>query len=122
MEFSDENIKIAVAIRAARTAIGWNQQELADNFKVSRPTIARMETLAILPKADLVARILRFFKDSGVTVDTIYSDDLVIHVDQKALGEAKARLMDEGMRRADRNVKRPQTSKNDTKLSGQGDM
>ena len=112
MEFSDENMKIAVAIRAARTAIGWSQQELADKLKVSRPTIARMETLAILPKADLVARILRFFKDSGVTVDTIYSDDLIIHVDKKALGEAKARLMDEGMRRADRNVKRPRVSKN----------
>jgi predicted transcriptional regulator len=46
MEFSDENMKIAVAIRAARTAIGWSQQELADKFKVSRPTIARMETLS----------------------------------------------------------------------------
>ena len=112
MEFSDENMKIAVAIRAARTAIGWSQQELADKFIVSRPTIARMETLAILPKAVLVARILRFFKDSGVTVDTIYSDDLIIHVDKKALGEAKARLMYEGMRRADRNVKRPRLSKN----------
>ena len=112
MELSDENMKIAVAIRAARTAIGWSQQELADKFRVSRPTIARMETLTTLPKADLVARILRFFKDSGVTVDTIYSDDLIIHVDKKALGEAKARLMDEGMRRVDRNVKRPRPSKN----------
>ena len=89
----------------------FTARELADKFKVSRPTIARMETLTILPKADLVARILRFFKDSGVTVDTIYSDDLIIHVDKTALSEAKARLMDEGMRRADRNVKRPRVSK-----------
>jgi len=30
--------------------------------------------------------------------------------------------MDEGMRRVDRNVKRPRVSKNDPKLCGHGDM
>ena len=111
MKFTDENIKIAVSIRAARTAIGWNQQELADKLKVSRPTIARLETLEILPKADLIARILRLFKDAGISVDPIFCDDLVIRVEKTALDEAKARLMDEGMRRADRNMKRPRGDK-----------
>ncbi len=35
--------EIARRVRAARTARGWSQGELADHAGVSRPTVARVE-------------------------------------------------------------------------------
>ena len=40
-----DNGRIAVAIRTARTALGWSQQEFADRMGVAKSTIARIETL-----------------------------------------------------------------------------
>jgi len=51
MDNSLDNLKIAVALRAARTALGWNQQEMADLTNVSKSTIARIETLEMAVKA-----------------------------------------------------------------------
>ena len=107
MIFTDENLKIVVATRSARTALGWSQQDLADKLGVARLTVARVETLAVMPKADLVARMLRLFRDSGVTMDTIFSEGMTIHINEQALDEAKARLMDESLRRADKKTKGP---------------
>ena len=59
-----ENGKIVVAIRAARSAIGWNQQEFADRMGVAKSTVARIETLEIAAKGDFVLRALRIFPRS----------------------------------------------------------
>ena len=52
MNYQFENGKIIVAIRAARAAIGWNQQEFADRMGVAKSTVARIETLEIAAKGD----------------------------------------------------------------------
>ena len=45
MENTIEGAKIAVVLRAARAAIGWNQQQFADKMGVAKSTVARIETL-----------------------------------------------------------------------------
>lgn len=99
-----ENVKIAVALRSARIALGWNQQEFADKMQVAKSTIARIETLEMTPKADFLTLALRTFRDAGVVIDLLYSDKIVFTVESTALQEAQSRLNSEQMRRIDRKV------------------
>lgn len=102
-EILDE-IKIAVSLRAARTAIGWSQQEFADLMNVAKSTVARIETLEMSAKADFLTKALRLFSEAGLSVDLIQSKGLTIQIDNSTLIEASKRLKDESRRRSDRRV------------------
>lgn len=97
-----ENLKIAVALRAARAAVGWSQIEFAEKMNVAKSTIARIETLEMTAKADFLNRALRIFREQGVVVDLLQEDRVVMSVELKGLHEAKARLDNEALRRTDR--------------------
>ena len=97
-----ENFKIPVALRTARTALGWGQQEFADKMGVAKSTIARIETVEMTAKADFLTRALRLFKDEGVLVDLLASDSVTLVVEADGLTQAQDRLLNEGMRRKDR--------------------
>lgn len=101
-----ENVRVAVAIRAARAALGINQQELADALDIPKSTVARIETLEMQPKVDVYVRALRFFKNAGIELDPIYSEEIVMRITPKSLAAAKQFLDDESKRRADRKVRR----------------
>ena len=64
-----QNCKIAVAIRAARAAMGWSQQAFAERMGVAKSTIARIETLEIAPKGDFVLRAIGLFREAGLEID-----------------------------------------------------
>lgn len=97
-----KNVKIAVALRTARAAIGWNQQEFADEMAVAKSTIARIETLEVSPKADLLLHAMEVFGNAGVQVDFFSGGNLTVVVDTQALDNAELRLMNEALRRSDR--------------------
>lgn len=97
-----KNVKIAVALRAARAAIGWNQQEFADEMTIAKSTIARIETLEVSPKADLLLHAMEVFRSAGVEVDFFSGGNLTVVVDTQALENAELRLMNEALRRSDR--------------------
>lgn len=97
-----KNVKIAVALRTARAAIGWNQQEFADAMGVAKSTIARIETLEVSPKAELLMRAMELFGNAGLEVDFFKSENLTVVVTSQALDRAEIRLMDEALRRSDR--------------------
>ncbi len=102
MKISLENLKIAVALRTGRTALGWGQQELADSADVAKSTIARIETLEMAAKADFLTRVLRLYQEHGVTVDLLQADKVSFTVGIEAFKEARSRLENEAMRRSDR--------------------
>jgi transcriptional regulator with XRE-family HTH domain len=102
MDNSFENAKIAIAIRSARTAIGWNQQEFADLMEVAKSTITRVETLEMGAKADFLNRAMRLFRDAGVIVDLYQLDTIPMSIESKAILIAKGRLEDGSLRRSDR--------------------
>jgi len=107
---SFENGKIAVAIRSARTAVGWNQQEFAEKMGVAKSTIARIETLEMAAKGDFVNKAMRLFREAGVEVDLYDSTSLPINVKVKAIEDAIASFKDADKRRSDRGtvgLKRP---------------
>jgi transcriptional regulator with XRE-family HTH domain len=99
-----ENGKIVVAIRAARSAIGWNQQEFADRMGVAKSTVARIETLEIAAKGDFVLRALRIFREAGVEVDISAPNGLPMLVSDLTVNNAIDSLADDGKRRSDRRV------------------
>lgn len=100
-----DRIKLVVALRSARAAVGWSQEELAQRLGIAKTTIARMETLEGGLRADQLAQIVRLYKSVGVSIDFMLGDDVVIRVDPVAQREAQARLQNEELRRSDR--KRP---------------
>ena len=102
MDKALENVKIAVALRSARIALGWSQLEFAEKMEVAKSTIARIETVEMTAKADFLNRALRLFRDAGVVVDLLDSDKVAFTVEITGLIEAQNRLKNEAMRRSDR--------------------
>lgn len=107
MEKPLENVKIAVALRSARIALGWSQQEFADKMDVAKSTIARIETVEMVAKADFLTRALRIFRDAGVAIDLLHEDKILFSVESSGLLEAQNRLQNEAMRRSDRKINAP---------------
>jgi transcriptional regulator with XRE-family HTH domain len=101
-ENSFENVKIAVALRTARAAIGWNQDEFAALMGVAKSTIARIETLEMGAKADFLNKAMRLFREAGVTLDLYDENILPVTIGRKALLEAVAKLQNDDSRRSDR--------------------
>jgi predicted transcriptional regulator len=97
-----DSIKIAVALRSARAALGISQQEPADLLDVSKITVARVETLEAPLKASIYLRTIKLLAEKGVEVDALSSETLVIKIQPNAIESAFARLQDSEMRRSDR--------------------
>jgi transcriptional regulator with XRE-family HTH domain len=97
-----DNGKIAVALRTARTAMGWSQLEFAELMEVAKSTVARIETMEMLAKADFVMKAIRLFKVHGVEVD-LYTDDFIrINITKQSVNESILVLKDINKRRRDR--------------------
>ena len=102
MENAFDNGKIAVAIRTARAAAGWNQQEFADLMKVAKSTVARIETLEIAAKGEFVMRAMRLFRENGIDVDLMSASDLPLRISDRAIAASVDAIKDETNRRSDR--------------------
>jgi len=98
-----DNGRIAVGVRTARAAAGWNQQEFADRMGVAKSTIARIETLEMAAKADFLIKAMRLFREAGIEVDLHSGAGLSLQVSDLALAAAVDALRDDSKRRSDRN-------------------
>jgi len=76
--------QVALTIRAARTALGWSQEELARRASISKPTIARIEMSGISPRADTLNTLMQVFKKQGVEVE-MDADEVSIRYSKAAL-------------------------------------
>ncbi len=102
MENRFDNGKVVVAIRSARAAVGWNQQEFADQMGVAKSTVARIETLEMAAKADFLIKAMRLFREAGVEVDLHAPEGISLQINDLAVAAAADALQDETKRRADR--------------------
>lgn len=78
------NTKIASVIRAVRTALAWSQQDLADRAHISKPTIARIESMFMSPRADTIDALITAFREEGVMID-ILAEEVSIRMNKSAL-------------------------------------
>lgn len=65
---SREDRKIVVALKTARTALSWTQQDLAAKSGVALVTIARMETGVMSPRLSTLSKLKVALADAGVRV------------------------------------------------------
>jgi len=97
-----ERGKVVVALRTARAAAGWNQEEFAQLMGVAKTTVARIETLEMSAKAEYLSRALRLFREVGIEVDLSEIDNVPIKVSMLAVAKAVEDLQDVNKRRKDR--------------------
>lgn len=103
MQASKDTIRLVVAIRMARVALGLSQQELAEHMGIAKTTLARFETMEGGLSAELLTKMTRFFHLAGVNLDLISSEeDVVVRVTQAGLNLFAQGLLDEERRRSDR--------------------
>jgi len=95
-----ENIKVSLAIKLARTALGMNQQEFADKLGISKTTLARIELMEAQISLNFYVLVCRFFNESGITFE-MEGDDINMKITPFAQQKAVEALSD-GNRRADR--------------------
>ena len=97
-----ESGKIVVALRAARAAAGWNQEEFAQLMGVAKTTVARIETLEMSARAEYLSKALRLLNEAGIEVDMSQLDSVPIRVSMLAVAKAVEDLQDVNKRRKDR--------------------
>jgi transcriptional regulator with XRE-family HTH domain len=101
-----DSIKLVVALRTARAIVGWSQVEFADKMKLSKSTVARLETKESDVSFTVLKKILSEYKKMGIEIELLYSENLNISVEPKALEAFKALLQDEENRRSDRGAQK----------------
>jgi DNA-binding XRE family transcriptional regulator len=89
-----ESIKVGVALRVCRAALGMNQTDLAALIGISKVTLARVETLESSLKSDALMKAIKAFRDRGLEVDTMSSDGINLKISAAALGLALDKLND----------------------------
>jgi transcriptional regulator with XRE-family HTH domain len=97
-----ESAKIAIALRTARAAIGWNQEEFAQLMGVAKTTVARIETLEMSARAEFISKAMRLFREAGIEVDLYESQGLPLRISLNAVAKSLDDLKDGNKRRADR--------------------
>ena len=99
-------IKLVVALRTARAIAGWSQVEFAEKMGLSNSTVARLETKEADIPFTALKKILSKYKEIGIEIDLLYSANLNISIEPKALEAFRHQLQDEEQRRSDRGSKR----------------
>jgi transcriptional regulator with XRE-family HTH domain len=102
MQENIETVKLIVALRCARAAVGMSQEEMANLIGVPKTTLARVETMEGHLRADQLTKIMRLLRGLGINLDFMYANEVELKVTAKGLETAAARLLDESRRRSDR--------------------
>ena len=95
-------VKLAVALRTARSVVGWSQDELSKLSGIPKITIARFETLEGNLKADQFMRLLDLYGSLGTKLELSEGNGFTLIVGAEVIKFAAKRLKDHGKRRADR--------------------
>jgi transcriptional regulator with XRE-family HTH domain len=97
-----EKVKIAIALRMARAAIGWSQDELAEELNFAKTTIARAETMDGGLRIEQLAIVAQFYKSCGVEIDFLMGAEVTVKMTSHGVTKAMERLLDMSTRRVDR--------------------
>ena len=97
-----QSVKLAVALRTARSVVGWSQDELSKLSGIPKITIARFETLEGNLKAKQLMNLLDLYGSMGAKLELSGGDGFTLTVEGKMINLAGERLADNSNRRADR--------------------
>ena len=88
-----ERVKIAIALRMARAAIGWSQDELAERLNFAKTTIARAETMDGGLRIEQLAIVAQFYKSYGVEIDFLMGAEVTVKMTSQGVTKAMARRL-----------------------------
>lgn len=94
--------KLAIALRVARAAMGWSQDELAQAVGMAKTTLARAETAEGNLSTVQLSQILSIYAANGIDVQFMLDNDLTLKISESGMLLAQARLLDASNRRSDR--------------------
>lgn len=97
-----DKIKIAVALRMARAAVGWSQEEVAQKLGMAKTSIARIETGEASMPAEKYFAFQRLYQSIGVDFNLIGLNHVTVSVSEAGLEAVHARMADSSLRRSDR--------------------
>lgn len=97
-----QSVKLAVALRTARSVVGWSQDELSKLSGIPKITIARFETLEGNLKAEQLMKLLDLYGSMGAKLELSGGDGFTLTVEGKMINLAGERLGNNSNRRADR--------------------
>ena len=97
-----QSVKLAVALRTARSVVGWSQDELSKLSGIPKITIARFETLEGNLKAEQLMKLLDLYGSMGAKLELSGGDGFTLTVEGKMINLAGERLGNKSSRRADR--------------------
>jgi DNA-binding XRE family transcriptional regulator len=103
--------KAAVALRAARIGLGWNQETAAAHAGVAKTTIARIETLAGQISLENVFHLISVYEAQGVFFSDLKLGEVQLTFREAALQTASELLQDPGRKRKDLGKSRPRKPK-----------
>jgi transcriptional regulator with XRE-family HTH domain len=94
--------KLAIALRVARAAMGWSQDEFAQAVGMAKTTLARAETAEGNLSTVQLSQILTIYAANGIDVQFMLGNDLTMKISESGMLMAQARLLDASNRRSDR--------------------
>ena len=100
-------VRLAVALRSGRSALGISQVDCAEKIGVSKSTLARAETGEGVLPSDAFMRALRFFSENGVELEVLGSDGVKVIVSEAAVRHVYERFADPAAGRSDRKMRKP---------------
>ena len=80
-----ERIRYLILVRAARTALGLSQRDLARIVHLHFSALARFESGHLRLKKDHIHRMLDYFRQAGISHQDTEQGDLLIHLSGEGL-------------------------------------
>lgn len=94
MEFSKENLKLAMMLRTGRNALGWNQEKFASVMGMSKAVISKCESLETAPKGEFIMRATMLFREHGIEMDLFGSGEFTMTFSDKVFDELSKSIID----------------------------
>jgi len=73
-----ETTRLAIALRMARAAGQWTQQEMAEKLDLTKAIVARNERPDMAMRADTLVKLIHFMKSEMIEVDLFSTADRVV--------------------------------------------
>ena len=100
------DIRAAMVFRAARTALGWSQEDAAHHSGLAKTTIARIETISSQNSLNNVFSLISTYQAFGIEISNLMHDDVTIKINKQAMQEAAQNIKNPERKRSDTGQKR----------------
>ena len=105
-EFNPVDMRAAIALRAARTALGWSQEDAAQLSGLAKTTIARLETAAGGASLQNIYSLILTYGNHGIQISDLMQETVSISYNTATIQEAMQNLSNPDRKRRDAGQKR----------------